>query len=378
MSKRDYYEVLGVSRQADKNTIRKAYRKLAREYHPDVNDSPDAEERFKEINEAYEVLSSEQKRAAYDRFGHAGVQGAGGMGGQGVGIDIGEIFEEFFGFGQRRGRGGRRRQQQATRGDDLRTTVTIDFEDAIHGATRDVTIQRLELCPDCNGSGARSGTGASTCSQCGGSGEIRQARQSIFGQVVVSETCPNCGGSGEVIEEPCLTCHGQKRVRQERTLEVNIPPGVDDGMRIRLSGEGEHGLRGGPPGNLYVDVKVRPHEYFRRDETDILLDVEINVAQAALGDEIEIPTVDGTTTLKIPAGTQTGDTFRLRGEGAPNVRNPERRGDQIVTIFVAVPKKLDEHQRELFEELAQSLGSEVIPQGDRRGLFDRLREAFGA
>lgn len=203
------------------------------------------------------------------------------------------------------------------------------------------------------------------------------ARQSIFGQVVISETCPNCGGSGEVIEEPCLKCHGNKRVRVQRTLEVNIPPGVDDGMRIRLSGEGEHGLRGGSPGNLYVDVRVRPHEYFRRQEDDILLDVEINVAQAALGDEIEIPTVDGTTTLTIPAGAQTGDTFRLRGQGAPNVRNPNMRGDQIVHIFVAVPKNLTPRQREIFQELAESLGSEVIPQ-DRRGLFDRLREAFGA
>lgn len=368
--KRDYYDVLGVSRNASKQEIRKAYRRLARQYHPDVNESPDAEERFKEINEAYEVLSNEQKRAAYDRFGHAGVQS--GVGRGGAGIDIGDIFEEFFGFGRRRGRS---RRREPTRGNDLQTTITIDFEEAISGTTREVTIERLEVCPDCNGTGARSGEGAVRCSQCGGTGEVRMARQSMFGQVVISDTCPTCGGSGEVINSPCLKCHGNKRVRVERTLEVNIPPGVDDGMRIRLTGEGEHGLRGGPPGNLYVDVRIRPHEYFRRDGDDIILDVEINIAQAALGDEIEIPTVTGTTTLKIPAGTQTGDIFRLKGQGAPYIRNPEMHGDQIVHVFVAIPKHLTSEQRELLERLAETLGSEVIPQSER-GLFDRLREAF--
>lgn len=370
--KRDYYEILGVSRTATKEEIKRAYRKLARQYHPDINKSPDAEEKFKEINEAYEVLSDDQKRAAYDRFGHAGAQGMGGFGPD-IGIDIGDIFAEFFGFGSTSRRA---RRQSPMKGADLRTRITIDFEEAIRGTRKKVVIERMEICPDCGGTGAAPGSQPVRCSQCGGSGEVRTVRQSIFGQVVMSNTCPTCGGEGEVVASPCTRCRGQKRVRVERTLEVNIPAGIEDGMRIRLSGEGEHGLRGGPPGNLYVDVHVRPHEYFRRDGDDILLDVEINVAQAALGDEIEVPTVDGPTTLRIPAGTQTGATFRLRGYGAPNVHNPTMRGDQVVRVFVVVPTNLTPEQRRLFEDLAKTLGKEVIPQG-RKGFFDKLRDAFG-
>ena len=369
-AKRDYYEVLGVSRNATKEEIKRAYRRLARQYHPDVNKSPEAEERFKEINEAYEVLIDDEKRAMYDRFGHAGPRAGFGFGPD-VGIDLGDLFEEFFGFGRRSWS----QRRGPMRGGDIKTTVTVDFEEAVRGTVKEITISRLETCPECGGTGAALGSSPVRCGRCGGTGEVRMARQSIFGQVIISDTCPVCRGEGEVIQTPCRRCRGARRVRVERRLQVTIPPGVDDGVRIRLTGEGEHGLRGGPPGNLYVDVRVRPHEYFRRQGNDILLDVEINVAQAALGDEIEVITVDGPVKLKIPPGTQTGHVFRLKGKGVPHIRNPEVRGDQLVTVFVAVPTNLTPEQRQLFQELAKTLGREVIPQR-QKGLFDRLREAL--
>ncbi|MDQ7030897.1 MAG: molecular chaperone DnaJ [Ardenticatenia bacterium] len=369
-AKRDYYEILGISRNATKEEIRRAYRRLARQYHPDVNKSPEAEERFKEINEAYEVLSDDEKRAMYDRFGHAGPQAGFGFG-SGVGIDLGDLFEEFFGFGRRTWA----QRRGPMRGGDIKVALTISFEEAVRGTVKEIEVSRLELCPECGGSGAAVGSSPVRCGRCGGTGEVRMARQSIFGQVIISDTCPACRGEGEVVQTPCRRCRGERRVRVKRRLEVTVPPGVDDGMRIRLTGEGEHGLHGGPPGNLYVDVRVLPHEYFRRQGNDILLDVEINVAQAALGDEIEIITVDGPTTLNIPPGTQTGHVFRLRGKGVPHVRNPEVRGDQLVTVFVAVPTNLTPEQRRLFQELARTLGKEVIPQR-QKGLFDRLRDAL--
>lgn len=372
-TKRDYYEVLGVSRTATADEIKRAYRRLARQYHPDVNSSADAEERFKEINEAYEVLGDEQKRAMYDRFGHAGPQAGFGFG-QGFGdVGLGEIFEEFFNFGRQ---ATRQQRHGPRRGSDLKTTVTIEFEEAIKGTTREIEIERLETCQTCRGEGAAPGTTPIRCPQCGGVGEVRQARQSIFGQVVISDTCPRCRGEGEVITTPCPTCQGTRRVRTPRRLEVVIPPGVDDGMRIRLSGEGEHGLRGGPAGNLFVDIRVRPHEYFRRDGQNIILDLELNVAQAALGDEIEVPTVDGPYKLTIPAGTQTGQVFRLRGKGVSHIRNEELRGDQLINIFVRVPTNLTDEQRALLQELGKTLGREVVPQASQRGFFDRLRDAF--
>jgi molecular chaperone DnaJ len=370
--RRDYYEVLGIVKTASQAEIRTAYRKLARQYHPDLNKTEEAEERFKEINEAYEVLSNEEKRNLYDRFGHAGVQGqpfgAGGFEG-----GIGDIFEQFFG-GFARGQGVRRNGPRP--GNDLKTGIHISFEDAVRGTTVEVEIERLETCKTCNGSGAAPGTTPIRCVQCAGMGEVRTARQSIFGQVVVTDTCPRCKGEGEVIATPCASCNGQRRKRTERRLEVNVPAGIDDGMRIRLAGEGDEGLRGGPAGNLYVDIHVKPHEYFRRDGQNIILDLELNISQAALGDEIQIPTIDGTQPMTITAGTQTGQLFRLRGKGVPHVRNEGLRGDMLVNVFVKVPTNLTEEQRDLIRQLGATLGSSVTPQTHKGGFFDRLRDAF--
>ncbi|MGB0388066.1 MAG: molecular chaperone DnaJ [Ardenticatenaceae bacterium] len=373
MAKKDYYEILSVARTADQPEIRKAYRKLARKYHPDLNTSADAEERFKELNEAYEVLSDEQKRSMYDRFGHAATGGNPGMG-AGFEGGLGDIFEQFFGNFARNTANAQRNAGRA--GSDLKTSVTIPFEDAVRGTQVEIDIQRYEQCRSCSGSGAAPGTTPIRCVQCAGTGEVRTARQSIFGQVVVTDTCPRCRGSGEVISTPCPECHGQQRRRTSRRLEVNIPAGIDDGMRIRLAGEGDEGLRGGPPGNLYVDIHVKQHEYFRRDGQNILLDLELNVAQAALGDEIEVPTIDGIHSMSIPAGTQTGQVFRLRGKGVSHVRNESLRGDMLINIFVKVPTNLTEEQRLLMQKLAATLGSDIRPQAHQGGFFDRLREAF--
>ena len=371
-TKRDYYEVLGISREASQQEIRSAYRRLARQYHPDLNKNADAEERFKELNECYEVLSDPQRRSMYDRFGHAGVNGQPGFGGFEGGI--GEIFEQFFGGFARAGSSRRTGPQP---GNDIRTHLSISLEEALTGVASPVKIQRFERCESCNGSGAAPGTTPIRCVQCAGAGEVRQARQSIFGQVVVTDTCPRCRGTGEVIAEPCACCNGQRRKRVTHDLEVEIPAGIDNGMRVRIAGEGDDGLQGGPSGNLYVEVSVKPHDYFRRDGQNITLDLEVNVAQAALGAEVEVPTViDGLQTLSIPPGSQTGATFRLRNMGAPHVRNRDLRGDQIVTLFVKVPTQLDAEQRALFTQLAGTLGSDKVGTAHRGGFFDRLRDAL--
>ncbi|MFH1084314.1 MAG: molecular chaperone DnaJ, partial [Chloroflexota bacterium] len=307
-TKRDYYEVLGVARTATKDDLRTAYRKLARKYHPDVSKEAQAEARFKEINEAYQVLSDEEKRSAYDRFGHAGLgqMGAeGGFGGFGFG-GFEDIFGDILGFGRRSSRPGPRR------GDDLRYDLEIRFEEAVFGCEKELQVARMETCPECMGSGAEPGTTPIRCVQCGGTGQVRQAQQSIFGAFVNVSTCPRCRGTGEVITTPCKACRGAGRVQQARSLMVNIPAGVDDDMRVRLPGEGEPGEHGGPPGNLYVVVHVTPHAYFQRREDDILLNLNINIAQAALGDEISVPTLNGEHKLTLPAGTQPGAAFRLR------------------------------------------------------------------
>lgn len=378
-TKRDYYEVLGVSRGADKSELKRAYRRLAREYHPDVNKNDDADERFKEINEAYEVLSDDQKRAAYDRFGHAGVQnGAGGFSGfEGSGFgSVADIFEEFFGggFGSRRRRGGPRR------GPDLRYDLTITFEEAVFGVEKEIDVTRPEICPTCHGSGAEPGTTPEKCPKCNGSGEVRRVQQSILGSFVNVSTCPQCQGSGEVITTPCSTCNGRKQVKNTQQLKVKIPAGVDNDTQIRLSGEGAPGQNGGPPGNLYVIIHVKEHEFFQRRGDDIFLDLQINVAQAALGDEVAVPTIDGEEMLSIPAGTQSGKVFRLRGKGVPRLDRSGRgthvgRGDQHVIIQVAIPKKLTEEQEQLFQDLSRTLGTEVVPQ--KRGFLNQLKDAFG-
>lgn len=373
MDKRDYYEVLGVARDADKNTLKKAFRKLAQQYHPDVNKTAEAEIKFKEINEAYQVLSDDQKRAAYDRFGHAGVQGAGGFnsdfsGGFG---DFTSIFEELFsgvgGFSSS-SRGSRR---QPRRGADLRVDIKLSFEEAVFGVDKELEVPRLENCDRCSGTGAEPPTSPVTCSTCNGAGEIQRRQQSpIFGTVITATPCSTCGGTGEVIPSPCTKCHGQKRIQITRTLNVKIPAGVDDGTRIRLVGEGEAGQLGGPPGNLYVVVTVQAHQVFVRDQFDIHLELPINVAQAALGASVKVPTIDSEIEmLDIPAGTQTGKTFRKRGRGIPHLQRSGR-GDMVITVRVVVPTNLTSEQKELFRALAKTFGDET--PGQQKGFFDRL------
>ncbi len=377
MAKRDFYVVLGVARGSDAAEIKTSYRRLARQYHPDINKGPDAEERFKEINEAYEILSNDQKRAAYDRFGHAGVQGsaagAGGFGGFG---GFGDVFEEFFGSmsGARRGR-----PRGPARGDDLRVDLSVSFDEAVFGTEKEIEVPRTETCQNCRGSGAEPGTSPVVCQQCRGTGEVRRVQQSFLGSFVNIGTCAGCGGSGETISTRCSVCQGQKRVQTTRKLKVKIPAGVDNDTRIRLTGEGDAGARGGPPGNLYVFVRVEDHRFFKRRGQDIILDLVINVAQAALGDDVTIPTINGEEKLRIAPGTQPGHIARLRGRGVPYLRRGGR-GDQIMIIQVAVPEKLTAEQKQAFQQLSQTLGKETILEMKGKGLFDHLkdlREALG-
>ncbi|MGE5620149.1 MAG: molecular chaperone DnaJ [Sphingomonadaceae bacterium] len=376
--KRDYYEVLGVGRNASADELKRAFRKLAMQYHPDRNpeNGAAAAERFKEVKEAYEVLSDPEKRARYDQFGHAGVDGnfMGGMGGFegfGSGFPFGDIFETFFGGGA--SSAARRRAPQ--RGTDLRYDMTLEFEEAVFGTEKELEVPRMEVCHVCSGSGAEPGTQPLRCPKCNGTGEIRRVQQSILGQFVNVTVCGNCRGEGTVISSPCSQCQGQGRERVVRRIKVSIPAGVDDGSQIRLSGEGEPGLNGGPRGNLYVVVSVKPHRYFRREANDIVIDLPINFAQAALGAEVDVPTVDGPTTLKIPAGTQSGRLLRLRGKGVPFLRD-HGRGDQVVRILVSVPTKLSDKQRKLLKELGETFDKDVKPQ-ENKGFFDKVKDAFG-
>ncbi|MEJ2734783.1 MAG: molecular chaperone DnaJ [Anaerolineae bacterium] len=370
-AKRDYYDVLGVNRQATQEEIKKAFRRLARQYHPDVSKSTDAEARFKEINEAYEVLSDRDKRASYDRFGHAGPQaGFGGFGDFGGFGGVEDIFESFFG-GMRTAP----TRRGPSRGADLRYDLAVAFEEAVFGCEKEIVISRHEVCPQCQGSGAEPGTQPIRCPQCNGTGEVRRQQQTFLGSFVQVTTCPRCQGEREIVTSPCTECRGQKVVEVERTISVKIPAGVDAGTRIRLAGEGEPGSRGGPNGNLYVVLHVKPHEHFRREDNSIVLELDINVAQAALGDKISVPTLDGDEEFVIPAATQTGDVFRLRGKGVPYLRR-NGRGDQLVIFHVVTPAKLTKRQKELFSELGKSLGREVIHQPEK-GLFAKVREALG-
>lgn len=375
MTQRDYYEVLGVPRNASPEDLKQAFRKLARQFHPDVSQEPDAEEKFKEINEAYAVLSDQEKRAAYDRFGHAGVRNSGGAPDFTADFsDLADIFGDLFGFGTSRGgrRGGRRSMR---RGADLQVQIELTFEEAVFGAEKEIEFTRDELCSACGGSGSEPGTSPTRCATCGGSGEIRQVRQTILGSMVQVTTCPTCGGAGEVIQTPCKTCSGRGLQRKTVKKTVKIPAGVDTGTQIRLAGEGQPGAFGGPNGNLYLILQVDPHKFFKRRNNDILLDLDINLAQAALGDEIEVPTVDGKEKIRIPAGTQPGKVINLRARGVPFLRATGR-GDQLIILNVTVPTRLTPEQRELFEQLGKSLGREVIPQ--ERSFIDKLRDALGA
>lgn len=374
MAQRDYYEILGVPRNASEDEIKSAFRRLARKYHPDVSQEPDAEERFKEINEAYGILSDSEKRAAYDRFGHAGVQGMGGMPDfRDFTVDFADIFDGLFGFGGF-GRSAQRSRTMPRRGADLQLNLSLTFEEAVFGTEKEIEFTRDEVCTTCQGSRTEPGTSPVRCSTCNGTGEVRQMRQTLLGSMVQVTTCPTCGGQGETITTPCHTCNGRGLERKTRRKMVTIPAGVDSGNQIRLAGEGQPGINGGPNGNLYLLIEVQPHKFFRRRNNDILLDLEINVAQAALGAEVEIPTVDGNEKLKIPAGIQPGKVLRIRGRGVPYLRGGGR-GDQLVVVNVAIPKSLTAEQRSLFEQLAKSLGSEVRPQ--ERSFFDWLKETLG-
>ncbi len=367
--KRDYYEVLGVGRGADERALKQAFRKLAQQYHPDVNPDAEAESKFKEINEAYQVLSDPQKRAVYDRFGHAGLGGAGGFSdfNQGFG-DLGSIFEEFFGGFGGAGRGNRRAPR---RGADLRVNILLSFEEAAFGTEQEIEVPRMEACDRCNGSGAEPGTTPERCPTCGGSGEVQRRQQSpLFGTIVTATTCPSCNGEGEVVSSACIQCSGRKRMRVTRKIKVNVPAGVDHGTRIRLAGEGEAGSLGGPRGNLYVSIGVEEHPVFTRDEFDVHMELPISIAQATLGASVEIPTLDGETiSLDIPAGTQTGKSFRKAGIGIPRLQRSGR-GDMIVTVRLLTPTVLTEKQEMLFRQLAESLGDEV--HEPRRGFLDRI------
>ncbi|MGH2522041.1 MAG: molecular chaperone DnaJ [Anaerolineales bacterium] len=369
-TKRDYYDILGVPRGAKPDDIRAAFRSLAKKYHPDVNREAGAEEKFKEINEAYAVLSDDQKRAAYDRYGHAGLSGFGASDFSGFGVE--DIFESIFGsFGGMRTGTSRRAPR---RGTDLRQDLTIAFEEAILGAEKEIEITRHEVCPTCRGSGAEPGTSPVRCLTCKGTGEVRQVRQTFLGSMVNVSTCPTCRGAGETIATPCHTCHGRTQILQKRTRTVTLPPGVDNGTQIRLSGEGEPGVNGGPNGNLYVVISVQPHKFFRRRRDDILLEVSINVMQAALGADITVPTVTGHEKVKIPAGTQSGTVFTLRGKGAPHLQR-NTRGDLHIIVSVATPTHLNGEQKRLIKELSKSLNGQAVPL--EHGLLDRLGDTLG-
>ncbi|MFU8764087.1 MAG: molecular chaperone DnaJ [Haliea sp.] len=369
MSKRDYYEVLGVEKAADEKDIKKAYRRVAMKYHPDRNpDDPDADEKFKEATEAYDVLMNSEKRAAYDRFGHAGVDpnmGGGGFGGGSFSDIFGDVFGDIFGGGGGRGRGG------PQRGSDLRYTLDISLEDAVRGTTVEIKVPSLSGCDECDGSGARKGSAPVSCSTCGGIGQVRM-QQGFF---QVQQTCPTCRGRGKMIADPCPKCRGQGRVEKTKTLSVKVPPGVDTGDRIRLSGEGEAGPDGGPPGDLFVQMSVRQHPIFERDGKNLYCEVPITFVAAALGGELEVPTLDGRVKLKIPAETQTGKLFRLRGKGVKPVRGGAV-GDLLCRAVVETPVNLNKKQKELLKEFQESLGQGGDAQSPRQTSWFEGVKAF--
>ncbi len=349
-TKRDYYEILGVERNATDEKIRGAFRKLAFKYHPDHNREDGAEEKFKEVNEAYEALSDPDKRAAYDRFGHSGSEGFFGQGFDGFNFGFGDIFDAFFGGGTATST-----RQAPQRGSDLRHHITITFEEAAFGVEKELEILRTENCSQCQGIGCQPNTQPSRCPNCNGSGQVRRVQQSIFGRFTNITTCPQCRGEGRIITEPCLQCKGTGRERRQRSIMVKIPAGVEDGSRIRLSEEGDAGVRGGPSGNLYLDLSVKQHEFFIRDGDNILYELPINFAQAALGAELEVPTLDSNVKVRIPGGSQTGDVLRLKKQGISHLHG-NGRGDQLITLQVITPDSLTKRQRQLFEELSESLG----------------------
>lgn len=374
--KRDFYEVLGVKKGASEDELKKAYRKLAKENHPDLHPGDkECEARFKEINEAYEVLSDPDKRAKYDQFGHAafdpsqGFGGGGGFGGfEGFG-GFGDIFSDIFGGGFGFGGGGGRNPNAPRKGDNLRATVNIKFEEAAFGVKKDVFVSKIEQCHDCKGTGCAEGTTAEVCPDCKGTGTVMSTKRTPFGIVQSSEQCPKCKGRGKIIHSPCKTCRGIGSVRRQHKVSVSIPAGIDDGQTISLKGQGNAGLNGGPAGDLLITVLVQPHARFERDGASILLDQEISFSQAALGAEVEVPTLDGKVKLNIPEGTQTGTTFRLKGKGVPFLRNGGR-GDQFVTVNVAVPRSMTSTQKNALRRYAETMGETV----EQKNIFGKHKK----
>ena len=371
--KRDYYEILGVGRDAGDAEIKRAFRRLAQQHHPDVDTNEGAEARFKELNEAYRVLSDRQRRSAYDMFGHAGVEGAaaGGFEGFGGGFGpFGDIFDAFFGGNP----AGARRRSRVVAGADLRYDLTIEFAEAVFGVTKEFSFPTLATCTHCDGAGGEPGTEPETCPECNGSGEKRRVAQTILGQMVNIVACPRCHGEGRIIATPCTVCGGDGRIREERKVVVSIPAGIDDGQRIALEGQGEAGPRGGPNGDLYVAVKVRAHEQLVRRGTELYHELPITFPQAALGASLSVPTVEGTEEVEVPAGAQSGQEIRLRGKGVPRLRGAGR-GDLHVIVNVVVPTKLSKRERELLRELGEESGPAVVPKGGG-SVLDRLRDLF--
>ncbi len=381
--KRDYYEVLGVSKTASDDEIKKAYRKLAKKYHPDLNPGDkEAEEKFKEVGEAYEVLSDSDKRARYDQYGFAGVDpnyaAGSGFGGSGFGggfggfdVDLGSIFNDFFGGGAS---SGSTRRNGPRKGENVRASVTLSFEEAAFGCEKEVTASRIEECQKCHGTGSADGSAPETCPTCGGSGVTRTVRQTPFGAMQQQSTCTRCGGSGKVVKNACPTCRGKGKVRKNKKISVKIPAGVDNGQAVRVAGEGSVGTGGGPKGDLLVEVNVLPHSLFERDGSDVLCEIPITFVQAALGGDLEVPTLDGKVRYNIPEGTQTGTTFRLRGKGIPVVGYQNRRGDQYVTVTIETPKNLNKEQKELLKKFADASGEETYAK--RKSFFEKVKENF--
>lgn len=373
MDKRDYYEVLGVNKGATEDELKKAYRKLAMKYHPDKNPGDaEAEAQFKEINEAYEVLSNSEKRNLYDQFGHAGVnQNGGGYGGGGFGGFEGgfggfeDIINEMFGGGF----GSSSRRNGPQRGADIRVDITLTFEEAAFGVNKEIEFYRTEECPTCDGSGAEKDSPVHTCSKCNGSGEVRFAQRTLFGESISVRACDNCGGTGKTIEKPCNTCKGKGKIKKRKKMEIKIPGGVSTGNQMPLRAEGDLGTKGGPRGDVVVVLRVQPHEIFKRDGNDVFCDIEISFAQATLGAEITVPTLDGKVSYKIPEGTPSGKTFRLKGKGIQNL-NGYGRGDQYVRVNVVIPTKLNDKQRDALKVFANSMGEDIAG----KGLFDKIKD----
>ena len=374
--KRDYYEVLGISKGASEDEIKKAYKKMARKYHPDLNpDNKEAEEKFKEVNEAYEVLSDPNKKARYDQYGHAGVDpnfGAGGAGFDGSFDfgDLGDIFGSFFGGGF--GGGGRRTNPNAPqRGESIRLSLTISFEEAAFGCEKEVTVERMEQCGTCSGSGCAAGTTPEVCPDCHGSGQVQVRRQTPMGVFATSSPCGRCGGKGKIIHQPCPDCRGTGTVRKRKTIKASVPAGIDNGQTISIRGQGHAGKNGGPAGDLLITITVRPHELFRREGTSVLCEAPITFAQAVLGAELEIPTIDGKVKYDLPEGTQSGTTFRLKGKGIPSI-NGRGRGDQYVTVYIETPRNLNKEQKDALKKFAETMGDNNYEE--RRKFFKKSKK----